>query len=93
MDYLKVDQEVIEKKLKQIQDKWRKTARSKIACKRIMRKKISKTGKSVLDWFPDIGEVMEKIEEEADVGADRWRRTGLYTFSGNPKKRETFNFC
>ena len=35
---------------------------------------------------------MEKIVEEADVGADLWRRTGLYTFFGNPKKEKCLTF-
>ena len=36
---------------------------------------------------------MEKIVDEEDVGANRWRRTGVYFFSGDPKseKRMTFS--
>jgi hypothetical protein len=35
---------------------------------------------------PDIGKVIEKIVSEADVGSDKWRRIGVYTFSGYTKK-------
>lgn len=35
---------------------------------------------------------MEKIVAEADVGADKWRRTGVYTFSGDTKKEKRITF-
>ena len=33
-----------------------------------------------------MGEVVENFVRESDVGADSWRRTGVYTFSGDQKK-------
>ena len=41
--------------------------------------KCQKKVKGVISKFPDIGQQFEKFVE----GADRWRRTGMYTFTGN----------
>ena len=54
--------------------------------------KVTRSTKTILSQFPEIGQVIEKIVEESDVGADRWRRTGVYTFSGNPKKTKRMTF-
>ena len=35
---------------------------------------------------------MENIVREADVGADKWRRTGVYTFTGDTKKEKRMTF-
>ena len=32
------------------------------------------------------------IVREADVGADKWRRTGVYTFTGMTKKEKRMKF-
>lgn len=56
------------------------------------KRKCSKHAQSVLSRHPEIGEVMEEFVREADVGADKWCRTGVYTFTGITKteKRMTF---
>ena len=36
--------------------------------------------------FPTIGKDIEDFVEENRVGADQWRRTGVFTFDGNQKK-------
>ena len=36
--------------------------------------------------FPTIGKDIEDFVEEHRVGADQWRRTGVFTFDGNQKK-------
>ena len=38
------------------------------------------------------GEVIEGFVQESDVGADSWRRTGVYTFSGDQKKTKRVTF-
>ena len=43
--------------------------------------------KTILSQFPEIGPVIEKIVEESDVGADRWRRTGCIPFQAMQRKR------
>lgn len=42
---------------------------------------------SVLARHPEIGEVIESIVKNADIGADKWQRTGVYTFSGDIRKK------
>ena len=78
--------------LKQIKDKARKRAVVEIAKNRLLRNKISTSAKSIEKTYPDIGKVMESIAEASDVGADKWRRTGVYTFSGDPKKVKRLTF-
>ena len=85
--------ERIRTKLCKIKDKTRKRMSKEIEENRFLRKKISKSIKTILDKCSDIGEVIEKIVAESDIGADHWRRTGVYTFSGGIKstKRITFS--
>lgn len=73
-------------KLKQIDEKFRKRAKKEIEGQRFLRKKVSQSTKSILNTYPDIGDVIERFVQESDVGADSWRRTGVYTFSGDQKK-------
>lgn len=35
---------------------------------------------------------MESIAESCDIGADKWRRTGVYTFSRDPQKEKHLTF-
>ena len=79
------EQEKIKDKLQQIKGKARKRAVRETEQKRLLRKKISKSTKTVVDTHGDIGDVIEKIVQDSDVGADQWRRTGVYTFSGDIK--------
>ena len=59
---------------------------------RLLRKKITRSSKSILHKYPDIGDVTERIVEESDIGADGWRRTRVYTFSGDTKKSKRMTF-
>jgi hypothetical protein len=80
-------------KLKLIKDKAKRKAKAEIEFKGLDGKRKSvKTTKSVLSRHPDIGEVMENIVKDADVGADKWRRTGVYTFTGDTKKEKRMTF-
>lgn len=54
------------------------------------KRKCSKHAQSVLSRHPEIGEVMEEFVREADVGADKWCRTGVYTGDTKTEKRMTF---
>ena len=82
----------VTKAVKRIKDKWRKRFKICVAKKRIMNRKISKSTKGILKQFPDIGKVMERIVKDADIGADRWRRTGAYTITGNIKNSKRITF-
>ena len=53
---------------------------------------MSQSTKTVINTYPDIGEVIESFVQESDVGADSWRRTGVYTFSGDQKKTKRVTF-
>ena len=83
----------ITKKLARIKDNARKKAKEEIAINRFMRKKVTPSTKSILKTHPNIGKVIEDFVEQCDIGADKWRRTGFYTFSGDvkDKKRVTFS--
>lgn len=84
--------EKIRLKLKQIDEKLRKKAKKEIEEQRFLRKKVSQSTKTVINTYPDIGEVIESFVQESDVGADSWRRTGVYTFSGDQKKTKRVTF-
>ena len=82
----------IKKKLKQIDDKFFKKAKKEIAEQRCLRRKVSRSTKTIIDRYPDIGDVIESIVQESDIGADSWRRTGVYTFTGDQKKTKRITF-
>ena len=84
--------ETISLKFKQIDEKFRKKAKKEIEAQRFLRKKVSKSTKTIIDTYPDIGDVIESFVQESDVGADSWRRTGVYTFSGDQKKSKRVTF-
>ena len=58
----------------------------------MLRGKTSASAKSIEKVYPDIGKVMESIAESCDIGADKWRRTGVYTFSRDPQKEKHLTF-
>lgn len=86
------DREAIQIKLSQIKDKARKRAQAKIEGSGLFQRKSAHRMDAIEKRHPDIGEVMEKMVPEADVGADKWRRTSVYTFSGDTKKEKRITF-
>ena len=40
-------------------------------------------GKSIGRKFPDIGHEIEEFVAANNIGADKWRQSGLLTFDGN----------
>lgn len=86
------NKKTISKKLNRIKDSARKRAKEEIEFNRFMRKKVTPSTKTIIKTYPNIGKVIENFVEECDIGADKWRRTGVYTFSGDIKntKRVTF---
>ena len=86
------DTDAISKEPHKIKDKSRKRAKEEIKVSGLLRKKISTSTKSIIKTFPDIGDVIEKFVESCDIGADKWRRTGLYAFSGDVKKTKRVTF-
>lgn len=74
---------IVEKKYNYIK---RKTARLKakqISEQNFLNRRVSRKLKGILKEFPDIGTTIEDFVKQNNVGADKWRRTGLLTFDGN----------
>ena len=46
----------------------------------------------ILVAFPDIGETIEEYVQERSIGADAWRRTGVFTFDGNSTVKEKVTY-
>ena len=84
--------EKIRLKLEQIDEKLHKKAKKETEAQRFLRKKVARSTKTIIDTYPNIGEVIESFVQESDVGADIWRRTGVYTYSGDQKKTKRVTF-
>jgi hypothetical protein len=52
----------------------------------LLKRKVPKAVSKTVMKFPNIGKEIESFARQNRVGADAWRRTGVLTFSGNPKK-------
>ena len=83
---------IIESRRKSLVRKVRRRKAKALAEKWFLLRKVSKKVKSICDQFPDIGSVIEEYVRNCDVGADKWRRTGVLTFDGNQRinKKVTF---
>ena len=81
----------VKNKLRRIRDRFRKKMFKEIQVNRFLRKKVTRSTKTILSQFPDIGQVIKKIVEESDVGADCWRRTRVYTFFRQSKENEAID--
>ena len=76
-----------------MKDKGKRLTKSEIELKGLYgRRKSTERASSVLVRHPDIGEVMENIVREADVEADKWRRTSVYTFTDDTTKEKRMTF-
>lgn len=83
---------LIMKKRAAIHTKAKREIKKKVAEKRfLMRRRSKKVGK-ILRECPDIGKTIEKYVEKCGVGADAWRRTGIYTFDGNTRQEKKVTF-
>ena len=56
--------------------------------KGFLRRKRRKEVNCILKKYPSIGHTIEEYVQVNNVGADRWRRTGLLSFDGNSKNVE-----
>lgn len=66
----------------------RQTARIKskrIAEQNFLHRRLSKKVKGIVKDYPDMGKTIEDFVKDNNIGADRWRQTGLLTFDGNIK--------
>lgn len=88
-----INEEEVRRKLKLIKDKAKRMAKFEIDAKGLFgKRKSSKSTTSVLARHPEIGQVIENMVKDADIGADKWRRTGVYTFSGDQKKEKKMTY-
>ena len=78
--------ELVIKQRKIFQRKKRRQLAKEIADRHILRRKVPAKVCKTLVKFPTIGKDIEDFLEEHRVGADQWRRTGVFTFDGNQKK-------
>ena len=54
-----------------------------IAKEALLKCKIPKKVSTIVTKYPDIGKKMEDFVQKHRVGADQWRRTGVFTFASN----------
>ncbi|CAB4038415.1 Chromatin modification-related YNG2 [Paramuricea clavata] len=64
----------------------------KIAERRFLMRRRSKRVGKILKDYPDIGKTIEEFVKNCGVGADAWRRTGIYTFDGNRRQEKKVTF-
>ena len=58
-----------------------------IAKESLLKRKRPKAVSRILTKYPNIGRVMEDFVHANLVDADAWKRTGVYTFDGNVKRK------
>lgn len=73
----------LQKERKRITRAAKRQTSKKIAQEAILQRKIPKKVSTILTKYPDIGEKMEAFVRKHRVGADQWRRTGVFTFTSN----------
>ena len=83
---------LIAKKRKNLLQKFRRRKARVIAERRLLCRSVSKKMNTILDRFPNIGSEIESYVRSCDIGADKWRRTGVLTFDGNLKVRKKVTF-
>ena len=75
-----------------IRRKARRDKAKRIAQANSLGRKKSRKLRGVLTKFPDIGNEIEEYVRNRNVGADKWRRTGLLTFDGNVKVEQKVTY-
>ena len=83
---------LISKKRKNLLQKFRRRKAKIIAEKRFLSRSVSKRKNTIIDKFPNIGADIETFVRSCDIGADKWRRTGVLTFDGNVKVNKKVTF-
>lgn len=78
--------DLVLKEMKKRQRKRKRVISSHIANERLLKRKITPSVSKTLQRFPNIGKDIENYVSAKRVGADKWRRTGVLTFSGNTRQ-------
>ena len=69
---------IIAKKRKSLGQRARRLKAKPIEEQKFLSRKTSTCIKGIIDRIPDIGESIESFVSESNVGADAWRRTGVF---------------
>ena len=84
--------DVVSKRRKSIRRRARYLKAKLLADRNYLGRRRSKSVKSFVKMYPDIGKVIEAFVQDRNVGADAWRRTGVLTFDGNCHVKEKVTF-
>lgn len=63
-----------------------------IAERNFLARNVSHKVRGILKDFPEIGLEIEHFVQEANIGADAWRRTGTLTFDGNSRVKSKVTY-
>ena len=83
---------LVAKKRRYLLQKFRRRKARLIAEQRYLSCSIGKKTNTIWDKHPNIGSDIESFVRSCDIGADRWRRTGVLTFDGNIRVRKKVTF-
>ena len=83
---------MVQRRLAAVKRRARRNRAKLITEQNFLGRKRTKKTRSVLQQFPDIGKEIERFVEERSVGADAWRRTGVFTFDGNKAVEQKVTF-
>ena len=83
---------IVKKKRRAIKQRARRERARALAEKHFLSRKVSKRTSKILRDCPDIGERIERFVQDHNVGADKWRRTGVLTFDGNANIKEKVTY-
>lgn len=73
----------MQKERKRIKSAATRQTSKRIAEEALLKHKVPKRVSTIMNRYPDIGEKMEVFVRNHRVGADQWRRTGVFTFTSN----------
>ena len=83
---------LVQRRMKVIKRRARRNRAKLIAEQNFLGRKRTKKTRSIFQQFPDIGKDIEHFVEDRSVGADAWRRTGVFTFDGNKAVEQKVTF-
>ena len=83
---------LIAKKRKNVLRKFKRRKAREIAERRLLSRSVSRRRNTIIDRFPNIGSEIESFVRSCDIGADKWRRTGVLTFDGNVRVNKKVTF-
>lgn len=83
----------VQKRIDSLKRNTQRRIAKRIAEKRYLQRKSSRSVKSITTTYPDIGSTIEEFVKECNVGADAWRRTGMLTFDGNVKVKKRLHMA